>query len=128
MRILGGVLRFQDETDMVIDGSPPVGAVPNEFAAGFAAPLDLIRRNGFGRHARLRSCFIRGVLSYLLRLRPPKATDSSMQSFTATLRVTENFQSRAIAQAVLRLKMVGEILVWRAARTEADGVTLGPTR
>ena len=26
---------------------------------------------------------------------------------------------------VLRLKMVGEILVWRAARTEVDVVTLG---
>jgi hypothetical protein len=30
------------ETDMVIDGSPPVRAVPDEFAAGFAAPLDLL--------------------------------------------------------------------------------------
>jgi nucleotidyltransferase/DNA polymerase involved in DNA repair len=28
----------------------------------------------------------------------PYLTDRSMQSFTATLRVTENFQSRAIAQ------------------------------
>ena len=27
---------------MIVDGSPPVGAVPNEFAAGFAAPLDLL--------------------------------------------------------------------------------------
>ena len=30
------------ETSMMIDGSPPVGAVPNEFAAGFAAPLDFL--------------------------------------------------------------------------------------
>ena len=30
------------ETGMVIDGSPPVGAVPNEFAAGFAASLDVL--------------------------------------------------------------------------------------
>jgi hypothetical protein len=30
------------ETDMVIDGSPQVRAVPDEFAAGFAAPLDLL--------------------------------------------------------------------------------------
>ena len=28
------------ETSMMIDGSPPVGAVPDEFAAGFAASLD----------------------------------------------------------------------------------------
>jgi hypothetical protein len=27
---------------MVIDGSPPVGAVSNEFAAGFAASLDFL--------------------------------------------------------------------------------------
>ena len=30
------------ETPMVIDGSPPVGAVPNEFATGFTAPLDFL--------------------------------------------------------------------------------------
>ena len=30
------------ETSMVVDGSPPVGAVPNEFAAGFTAPLDFL--------------------------------------------------------------------------------------
>ena len=30
------------ETSMVIDGSPPVRAVPNEFAAGFAASLDFL--------------------------------------------------------------------------------------
>ena len=30
------------ETAMVIDGSPPVGAVPDEFATGFAAPLDFL--------------------------------------------------------------------------------------
>ena len=30
------------ETPMVIDGSPPVRAVPNEFATGFAAPLDFL--------------------------------------------------------------------------------------
>jgi hypothetical protein len=42
--------------------------------------------------------------SYLLRRQPPKATDQSIQSFAATLRVTENFQSRAIAQEVLRRK------------------------
>jgi hypothetical protein len=30
------------EPDMVIDGSPPVGAVPNEFAADFAASLDFL--------------------------------------------------------------------------------------
>ena len=27
---------------MMIDGSPPVGAVPDQFAAGFAAPLDFL--------------------------------------------------------------------------------------
>jgi hypothetical protein len=30
------------ETSMVIDGPPPVGAVSNEFAAGFAASLDFL--------------------------------------------------------------------------------------
>ena len=30
------------ETSMVIDGSPPVGAVPDEFATGFAASLDFL--------------------------------------------------------------------------------------
>jgi hypothetical protein len=30
------------ETPMVIDGSPPVGAVPNEVAARFAASLDFL--------------------------------------------------------------------------------------
>ena len=30
------------ETSMVIDRSPPVRAVPNEFAAGFAAPPDFL--------------------------------------------------------------------------------------
>ena len=30
------------ETSMMIDGSPPVSAVPYEFATGFAAPLDLL--------------------------------------------------------------------------------------
>ena len=30
------------ETGVVIDGSPPVGAVPDEFATGFAAPLDFL--------------------------------------------------------------------------------------
>ena len=63
---------------MVIDGSPPVGAVPDEFATGFAASLDFleallfvasennraaVRRNGFGPPARLRSVFIGGDLS-----------------------------------------------------------------
>jgi hypothetical protein len=48
---------------MVIDGSPPVGAVPDQFAAGFATSLDFlealcfvasekdraaVRRSGFG--------------------------------------------------------------------------------
>jgi hypothetical protein len=56
----------------------------------------------------------------------PEGNAQSNSEFYPTLRVTENFQSRAIAQEVLRLKMVGEILVWRAARTEADVVTLGP--
>ena len=31
------------ETSMVVDGSPPVGAVANEFATGFAAPLDFLK-------------------------------------------------------------------------------------
>jgi hypothetical protein len=63
---------------MVIDGSPPVGAVPDEFATGFAASVDFleallfvasendraaVRRNGFGPPARLRSVFIGGDLS-----------------------------------------------------------------
>ena len=30
------------ETDVMVDGSPPVGAVPNEFATGFAASLDFL--------------------------------------------------------------------------------------
>jgi hypothetical protein len=30
------------ETSMMIDGSPPVRAVPNQFATGFAAPLDFL--------------------------------------------------------------------------------------
>ena len=30
------------ETGMVIDGSPPVRAVPNEFATGFATPPDFV--------------------------------------------------------------------------------------
>jgi hypothetical protein len=30
------------ETDMVIDGSPPVRAVPDQFATRFAAPLDFL--------------------------------------------------------------------------------------
>ena len=30
------------EPDMMVDGSPPVGAVPNEFAADFAASLDFL--------------------------------------------------------------------------------------
>jgi hypothetical protein len=30
------------ETPMVIDGSPPVGAVPDQLAAGFAASLDFL--------------------------------------------------------------------------------------
>ena len=30
------------ETSMVIDGSPPVGAITNVFAAGFAASLDFL--------------------------------------------------------------------------------------
>jgi hypothetical protein len=35
------------ETSMVVDGSPPVGAVPNEFAAGFTAPLDFLEAQLF---------------------------------------------------------------------------------
>ena len=31
-----------DETPMEIDGSPPVRAVPDQFAAGFAAPPDFL--------------------------------------------------------------------------------------
>ena len=30
------------EPSMVIEGSPPVGAIPDEFAAGFAASLDFL--------------------------------------------------------------------------------------
>jgi hypothetical protein len=30
------------ETSMMVDGSPPVGAVPYQFAAGFTAPLDFL--------------------------------------------------------------------------------------
>src|ERR1700730_14681961 len=56
-----------------------------------------VRRNGFGPPARLRSCFIGGDLS-TFSAADPEGTDRSIQSFTATLRVTENFQSRAIAQ------------------------------
>jgi hypothetical protein len=73
------------ETSMVIDGSPPVGAVPNEFAKASQRPSTswkrccfvasendraAVRRNGFGRPARLRFVFIGGDLSYLLRHRP----------------------------------------------------------
>ena len=35
-------MRVAHETPMMIDGSPPVRAVPNEFATGFAAPLDFL--------------------------------------------------------------------------------------
>jgi hypothetical protein len=30
------------ETDVTVDGSPPVRAVPDQFAAGFAAPPDFL--------------------------------------------------------------------------------------
>jgi hypothetical protein len=35
------------EPSMVVDGSLPVGAVPNQFAVGFAAPLDLLEALSF---------------------------------------------------------------------------------
>ena len=47
------------ETSMMVDGSPPVGAVPDQFAAGFAASLDF-----------LEALLFRGRPFYLLRLRP----------------------------------------------------------
>src|SRR5437016_3974149 len=74
------------ETPIVIDGSPPVGAAPDQFATGFAAPPTswkrrcfvaskndraAVRRNGFGPTARLAEvCFHRGRPFYLLRRRP----------------------------------------------------------
>jgi hypothetical protein len=63
-----------------------------------------------------RSCFIGGDLSTFSATDPESNGQIQFRVFTATLQVTENFQSRAIAQEALRLKMVGEILVWRAAR------------
>src|ERR1700730_7045167 len=41
-RLFVADLGVAHETSMVIDGSPPVGAVPNEFATGFTAPLDFL--------------------------------------------------------------------------------------
>jgi hypothetical protein len=48
------------ETSMMIDGSPPVSAVPYEFATGFAAPLDFLEAPLFRGHAGLATR--RGVL------------------------------------------------------------------
>jgi len=41
-RPLVGDVGVARETSMVIDGSSPVRAVPDEFATGFAAPLDFL--------------------------------------------------------------------------------------
>jgi hypothetical protein len=41
-RLFVGDIGVARETSMMIDGSPPVGAVPDEFATGFAAPLDFL--------------------------------------------------------------------------------------
>jgi hypothetical protein len=54
------------ETSMVIDGSPLVGAVPNQFAAGFAAPLAL---GGFAAGAIIGSTIGHGGY-----YGPPKAS------------------------------------------------------
>ena len=89
------------ETAMVIDGSPPVGAVPDEFATGFAASLDFleallfvasendraaVRRNGFGPPARLRSVFIGGDLS-TFSAADPAGTEQINSKCYATLQV-----------------------------------------
>ena len=41
-RLFVADIRVAHEPSMAIDGSPPVRAVPNEFAAGFAASLDFL--------------------------------------------------------------------------------------
>ena len=41
-RLFVGDVGVARETSMVIDGSSPVRAVPDEFATGFAASLDLL--------------------------------------------------------------------------------------
>ena len=41
-RLFVADLGVAHETPMVIDGSPPVGAVPDQFAAGFATSLDFL--------------------------------------------------------------------------------------
>ena len=40
----GGTARVAHETSiyMMIDGSPPVRTVPDEFATGFATPFDVL--------------------------------------------------------------------------------------
>jgi hypothetical protein len=98
-RLFVADLGVAHELSMVIDGSPPVGAVPNEFATGasrrpstswkrhcfVASEKDraAVRRSGFGRPARLRSCFI-GGRPFLPSPPPiPQATERSIQSFTA---------------------------------------------
>jgi hypothetical protein len=102
-----------DEAPMVIDGSPPVGAVPNEFAAGFAAPSTswkrrcfvanendraAVRRNGFGHPARLRSVFIGGDLSYLLRRRPRRQRTEFYRDLTC---IGENYLCNMVYYKVL---------------------------
>src|ERR1700730_7230686 len=85
------------ETSMMIDGSPPVDAVPDQLATGFAAPLDFLENavvswpvrmiappsvvTVSGPPARLRSVFIGRV--FLSSPPPtPKATHRAIQSFT----------------------------------------------
>jgi len=41
-RLFVADLGVAHQTPMMVDGSPPVGAVPDEFAAGFTAPLDFL--------------------------------------------------------------------------------------
>ena len=42
-RLFVGDIGVAHEPSMVVDGSPPVGAVPDEFATGFAASLDFLK-------------------------------------------------------------------------------------
>ena len=77
-----------DQIDGYIAGLILLAAAPCSYTqpAAVASENDraAVRRNGFARPARLRSCFIRGDLSCLLRRPIPQATERSIQSCPAT--------------------------------------------
>ena len=88
------------ETGMVIDGSPPVGAVPSPQASQrpstswkrrcFVASENdraAVRRNGFAPPARLRSVFIGGDLSTFSATDPEGNGEIKFSVLPATLQV-----------------------------------------